>query len=84
MYYTYVLWSNKLQKRYIGSTKKSPLERLNEHNHGKTPFTAKGIPWILIYSESFPSSHEARKRELFLKSGIGRLWLDQNIITPSA
>ena len=79
MYWTYVLWSNKLHKRYVGSTEKPTQDRLKEHNHGKTPFTSKGIPWILIHSESYSTLSEARKRELFLKSGVGRRWLDDNI-----
>jgi putative endonuclease len=82
MYWIYVLWSHKLHKRYVGSTSHSPQSRLLDHNHGKTPFTSKGIPWILLHSESYPSLSEARKRELFLKSGVGRKWLDQNINIP--
>ena len=76
MYYSYVIWSNKLLKRYIGSTQNIE-KRLNQHNSGKTPFTLRGIPWILIYSESFETKDEAIRREKFLKSGIGRKWLDE-------
>ena len=76
MYYVYVLYSQKLNKRYIGSTK-DINRRIKEHNFGKSNFTAAGIPWNLIYKESFPTNNEARKRELFLKSGIGRKFLDQ-------
>jgi putative endonuclease len=83
MYWTYVLWSYKLHKRYVGSTEKLPQDRLNDHNHGKTPFTSKGIPWVLIHSESFATLSEARKRESFLKSGVGRKWLDGNLKIPS-
>ena len=82
MYWIYVLWSYKLHKRYVGSTGERPEDRLIKHNHSKTPFTSTGIPWILIHSESFPTLREARKRELFLKSGVGRKWLDENIKIP--
>lgn len=34
MYYVYVLKSLKNNKKYIGSTSKSPKERLKEHNNG--------------------------------------------------
>ena len=82
MYWIYVLWSHKLHKRYVGSTEKFPGDRINDHNHGKTPFTSMGIPWLLIHSESYLTLSEARKRELFLKSGVGRQWLDENIKIP--
>lgn len=75
MFYVYVLFSKKLQKRYIGFT--SDLKkRLSEHNSGKSTFTKSGIPWTLIYHESFPTESEARNRELFLKSCVGRKFLD--------
>ena len=76
MYYVYVLYSEKLNKRYIGSTQ-DIARRLREHNFGKSKFTKVGIPWKLIYQESHQSNHETRRRELFLKSGVGRKFLDQ-------
>ena len=76
MYFVYVLFSEKLNKRYIGSSQDAE-KRLREHNLGKSKFTKSGIPWKLIYKESFPTNLEARKRELFLKSGVGRKFLDQ-------
>jgi putative endonuclease len=75
MYFVYVLFSEKLNKRYVGSTKDVD-KRLTEHNLGKSKFTKSGIPWILIYQESYNTNSEARKRELFLKSSIGRKYLD--------
>jgi putative endonuclease len=71
----YVLWSHKLKKRYVGFTF-DLQKRLSQHNHGKSSFTKKGIPWIIIYSEEYLTESEARKREKFLKSGVGRKFLD--------
>ena len=76
MYFVYILFSVKLNKRYIGSSHDAE-RRIKEHNLGKSKFTKAGIPWELIHKESFPTNLEARKRELFLKSGIGRKLLDQ-------
>jgi putative endonuclease len=76
MYFIYVLFSQKLNKRYIGSSHDIE-KRFKEHNLGKSKFTKSLIPWKLIYKESFPTNYEARKRELFLKSGAGRKLLDQ-------
>ena len=80
MYTVYTLKSQSTQKRYIGHT--GDLERrLAEHNdplHNKLKHTSrrKG-PWILIHSEKFHTRSEAMKRERWLKSGIGREWLDK-------
>ncbi|MBK9099207.1 MAG: GIY-YIG nuclease family protein [bacterium] len=52
MYFVYVLWSDKLQKRYIGSSI-NIQERLVKHNAGLSTFTSRGIPRILIHSEEF-------------------------------
>jgi putative endonuclease len=76
MFVVYVLYSDKLNKRYIGSTR-DVNSRLKEHNSGKSKFTKTGVPWKLIYKESYQSNQEARRRELFLKSGVGRKFLDQ-------
>ncbi|MCZ7557556.1 MAG: GIY-YIG nuclease family protein [Bacteroidia bacterium] len=76
MFYTYVLWSAVLRKRYIGSTS-DLLHRLEQHNNGFSTFTKRGIPWILIFSEQYPTRREAEQRERQLKSGHGRAWLDQ-------
>jgi putative endonuclease len=61
----YILYSATLNKYYIGST--TDIERrLNEHNRGKEKFTATGIPWILVYQESFAELKQARQRELYI------------------
>lgn len=71
MYYVYILWSDKLNKRYIGQT--SDLRaRMKEHNGKKVPFTSRGTPWQLIYYEAFHSKKDAMEEEHFLKSGKGR------------
>ena len=78
MFFVYVLYSEKLKKRYVGSAKEVN-KRLSEHNSGKTKFTKGGIPWRLVYTESFETNIEARAREKFLKSGQGRKFLDNSI-----
>jgi putative endonuclease len=74
-YSIYVLWSEKLEKRYVGSGK-DPIVRVREHNAGQSNFTRGGRPWILIYAEEHGSNTESLRREQFLKSGVGRKWLD--------
>jgi predicted GIY-YIG superfamily endonuclease len=76
MVQVYVLWSERLQKRYAGSAVEA-VKRLGEHNVGRCRFTKGGVPWIMIHVEECPDLPSARRREAFLKSGIGRAWLDQ-------
>ncbi|MEK6570188.1 MAG: GIY-YIG nuclease family protein [Bacteroidota bacterium] len=76
MFYVYVLWSERLQKRYVGSAE-DPKIRLAQHNEGRNRFTKGGIPWVIIHIEEYPDLSSARKRESFLKSGAGRASLDK-------
>ncbi len=71
MYYVYILFSQKLNKRYIGSTK-DLKERIKRHNSKSSKFTLKGIPWKLIYYEGFLNKEDALREEKFLKTGKGR------------
>lgn len=75
MYFVYVLISLVYGTRYIGSTQ-DVNKRLKEHNSGKVRYTKGRKTWKLIYKEEFKTKTEARKRELFLKTGQGRKFLD--------
>jgi len=70
-YYVYVLYSHKLNKKYIGFTN-DIKKRISEHNSGKSHFTSKGTPWKLIYLQTFISKTDAMNEERFLKTGKGR------------
>ena len=59
---------------YIGSTRNLP-SRLKSHHYGKVKSTKGRKPLDLIYVEEFESYTEARKREIYLKSGAGREFL---------
>ncbi len=67
MYTLYILHSITLDRYYIGYTN-DIVRRLSEHNRIKGKFTDAGIPWSLVYSESFASKKEAMLREKFIKS----------------
>jgi len=67
IFYTYILFSLKLQKYYIVST--NNLEkRLQRHNHGHTTYTKYGIPWKIVYFEQYKLRSQAYKREMQIKS----------------
>ena len=77
-YYTYVLYSLKDKKLYIGSTK-DLKQRINQHNHGKVLSTKYRRPLKLIFYEAFNNYKDARRDELFYKSGHGREILKEKI-----
>lgn len=77
--YVYILKSSATDKLYIGSTR-NLNQRLHAHNSGKVKSTKSGKPYIILYSEKFDNYSSARKRELFLKSGVGRKWIRETII----
>ena len=52
------------------------MEKLSEHNGGATRWTRQNRPFVLLYYEEYDDAKSARQRELFLKSGRGRQWLD--------
>ncbi|MBI2462633.1 MAG: GIY-YIG nuclease family protein [Candidatus Spechtbacteria bacterium] len=72
----YVLKSLRNGKRYIGSTELNPEERLKRHNSGTNQFTKRNGPFVLVYREQCTDKTASRKRENFLKSGVGRKYLD--------
>jgi putative endonuclease len=77
MWYVYVLQNNK-SKWYIGSTK-NLRKRILRHNSGKNKSTKHGIPWKLIYYEACLNKEDARAREKYLKSGMGRRYLKNRL-----
>jgi putative endonuclease len=71
MFSVYVIRSLKRKYTYIGLTS-NLAQRLKKHNSGHEKTTAPYAPFELILLESYPTRSEARKREKFLKTGIGR------------
>jgi len=75
----YILFSSSTNKFYIGSSRnENALLRLAAHNSGKTKSTKYGKPWSVIFEEKLETYTEARKKENFLKSGVGRKWIKEN------
>ena len=78
MPHTYILFSEKLNKYYVGST--TDIERrIEEHNRGKEKFTKTGMPWVIVYSEEFEILANARQRELQIKKQKSRKYIEQLI-----
>jgi putative endonuclease len=56
---------------YVGQTKEIE-NRIKEHNSGLTRSTKAYKPWKLFFQEKCQDRQEARKREKYWKSGIGK------------
>ena len=71
MYYVYILQSTKDKKTYVGYTN-DIQQRLKRHNSGAVTATRYRRPLKLLMSEQFENAQQAKKRELWWKSGAGR------------
>ena len=71
MFFIYVIRSEIDGRFYVGMTE-NVEKRLIQHNKGMT-FSTKGFrPWRLFFVEEYNTRPEARIREKYLKSGIGK------------
>ena len=78
MHYVYVLQSASDSGLYIGMTA-NLRRRFEEHQRGESPSTKGRRPWTLIYYEAYLARTDAEGREVFLKSGAGRKFLDKQL-----
>ena len=78
MFYVYLLLSEKDNKFYTGSTN-NLKHRIAEHHDGKVASTAKRRPLGLIYYEACLKEKDARAREKYLKSGMGKRYLKNRL-----
>ena len=78
MFYVYVLQSSKNGQLYTGST--SDLrKRFKEHNSGLSEYTKHRGPYTLLYYEACGNELDAREREKYLKTGMGKRFLRNRI-----
>ncbi len=70
-YCVYILFSKKDFELYTGYT--SDLKaRLKNHNSGGTKSTSYRIPLELIFCEFYLFEEDARKREMYFKTSMGK------------
>ena len=68
---TYILQSLEDSRTYVGSTNDFE-RRLKQHNSGQVKSTKHRAPFKILFTEEFKTLREARKREVWWKSGAGR------------
>ncbi|MFC1488285.1 GIY-YIG nuclease family protein [Thermodesulfobacteriota bacterium] len=78
MYYTYVLQSKQDKNFYTGFTQNLKL-RFEQHNKGFVESTKDRRPFKLIYYEACLNEEDARKREKYLKSYHGKMYIKNRL-----
>jgi putative endonuclease len=77
-WYVYILKSIKDGKWYTGSTN-DLRKRLRQHQEGKSTSTKHRGPFELIYYEMGRNMEDARARERYLKTGMGKRYLKNRL-----
>ena len=75
MYHVYILYSESIDRYYVGSTNNIE-RRISEHNRKKGKYTDIGIPWHLVYTEEYQSKEAAFKRDREIKSKKSRAYIE--------
>ena len=78
MHYTYVLQSTKDLSFYVGLTKDLKL-RFEQHKKGMIESTKNRRPFDLIYYEACLDRNDAAKREKYLKTYHGKMFLKRRL-----
>jgi putative endonuclease len=84
MFIVYIIYSNKTDKYYIGTTDDFN-KRLDEHNNAVYPnaYTRNGEPWVLKKCFCCELSKEAYFMERFIKRMKSRDFIEKIINDPS-
>ena len=80
MYYTYVLQSKLDEKFYVGFSENLKL-RFEQHNKGAVESTKNRRPLELIYYEACANKNDAIRREKYLKTHYGKMYLKKRLKT---
>ena len=72
MHYVYILQSDADERRFYTGLTDDLRKRLQSHNAGRVPHTAKWKPWHLKTYVAFQSRTRASDFEQYLKSASGR------------
>jgi putative endonuclease len=68
MCHFYILYSDQIDKYYIGYTCDQLHSRLNKHNSNHAGFTGRVNDWKIFYSEKYETKKEAMNRERQVKN----------------
>lgn len=77
-YYVYVLLSLKDGKKYTGYTQ-NLSSRFEAHQNGAVKSTKDRRPFKLVYFEGCLNQQDATKREKYLKTHYGKMYLSKRL-----
>jgi putative endonuclease len=69
-YFVYILWSEVGRRFYIGISE-DIAHRLSAHNQSRSRWSARYVPWTMVYQEAHSDYRSARLRENELKRQKG-------------
>jgi putative endonuclease len=78
-FFVYAITSLNSNYIYVGLTN-NPDRRFQQHNRGKGRATKPNAPFRMLYLEKVGPRDQARKREKYLKSGIGKEFLKSLVL----
>ena len=79
MWYVYIIRSiSSPIREYAGATA-DLKKRIADHNAGKSPHTAKFMPWELLWYCAFTNKMDALDFEKYLKSHSGRAFAKKRL-----
>ena len=79
MWIVYIIYSQALNRYYVGYTGDSLAERLRRHNTNHKGFTGGVGDWQLRYAETYPEKDQAHRRELEIKGWKSRKLIEKLI-----
>ena len=80
MHYVYIIRSIAFpEKTYVGFSS-NLKSRLQKHNDGGSPHTAKFKPWELVWYCAFPDKYKALEFEKYLKSHSGKAFANKRLV----
>ena len=80
MFYVYILYSEKIDRYYVGYSENPALRLEDRHNKGKVKATKGGAPYRLIKHKGFTTEIEAIREEKRIKKMKSRKYIEQIII----
>lgn len=80
-YYVYTLLSLRDYDFYTDLVANDLWARIQEHSRGLVSSTKMRVPFKLVHYEYFVNLEDAKARQLFLKSNVGRTQLKETLKT---
>jgi putative endonuclease len=78
MFFVYILRSVSSGAFYVGHTE-DLVQRIREHETGRSHYTKGRGPWELVYVEVFPTRAEAMNRESQIKQRKSKRYIEKLI-----